>query len=151
MPQLASTQWALAKFYLRTATDFLSKSISIMDKLGLYLCIFQAAARYKCDYLVDHQRAEFISSGGDKDWLKGLSHAPPKLKAMSAINKILGHTPWRIDAGHIKVSPHPRAGVFMYWLYDLQQVYIQFFKFRGLKVNSSHTLMLQSVRKGIQL
>ena len=42
--------------------------------------------------------------GGDPQWLCGLDHAPPKLRNLSMLNKILAHRPWLVKKEHIRVS-----------------------------------------------
>ena len=64
----------------------------------------QAAARHKCNYLVNLEREEFLFYGGDKNWLKGLQFIPKKLRDLNEINKILAHQPWLLTKGHIEVS-----------------------------------------------
>lgn len=63
----------------------------------------QAAARHQCTYLINIHTKEFIEQGGDRTWLKGLEHIPPKLRAIYEINKILAHRPWLLNIEHIEV------------------------------------------------
>lgn len=46
---------------------------------------------------------EFLEQRGDPNWLKGLDHIPPKLRAIYDINKILAHRPWLLNKEHIEV------------------------------------------------
>lgn len=62
----------------------------------------QAAARHQCIYLINLHTAEFLDQGGNADWLKGLDHIPPKLRAIYDINKILAHRPWLLNTEHIE-------------------------------------------------
>ncbi|XP_054164280.1 sestrin-3-like [Oppia nitens] len=66
-----------------------------------YIAIM-ASARHQCTYLVNMSRNEFISSGGDPQWLQGLDHIPQKLKDLNQINKLLAHQPWLISRSHIE-------------------------------------------------
>jgi sestrin 1/3 len=66
-----------------------------------YLAIM-AAARNKCDYLVNLHEKEFIAEGGDVKWLGGLDFIPQKLRAIYDINKILAHRPWLLTKEHIE-------------------------------------------------
>jgi alkylhydroperoxidase family enzyme len=65
-----------------------------------YLALM-AASRHKCIYLVKQQEKEFSSANGQKNWLMGLDHIPPKLKDLNEINKLLCHQPWLINEEHI--------------------------------------------------
>jgi sestrin len=60
-----------------------------------------AAGRHKCEYLVRQQEWEFISKGGNKEWLRGLEKAPKKLQALAEINALMAHSPWLINKSHI--------------------------------------------------
>lgn len=40
------------------------------------------------------QKREFLYQGGDPKWLLGLDCAPPKLRALYNINKVMAHRPW---------------------------------------------------------
>jgi len=66
-----------------------------------YLAII-AAARNKCNYLVNLHEKEFLAEGGDVKWLNGLEFIPPKLRAIYDINKILAHRPWLLTKEHIE-------------------------------------------------
>lgn len=66
-----------------------------------YLAII-AAARNKCNYLVNLHEKEYIAEGGDPKWLNGLEFIPPKLRAIYDINKVLAHRPWLLTKEHIE-------------------------------------------------
>lgn len=66
-----------------------------------YLAIM-AAARNKCNYLVNLHEKEFLTEGGDAKWLNGMEFIPQKLRAISEINKILAHRPWLLTKEHIE-------------------------------------------------
>jgi sestrin len=66
-----------------------------------YLAII-AAARNKCNYLVNLHEKEFLAEGGDTKWLNGLELIPQKLRAIYDINKILAHRPWLLTKEHIE-------------------------------------------------
>eukprot|EP01091_Cochliopodium_minus_P016544 TRINITY_DN6241_c0_g2_i1.p1 TRINITY_DN6241_c0_g2~~TRINITY_DN6241_c0_g2_i1.p1 ORF type:complete len:576 (+),score=135.49 TRINITY_DN6241_c0_g2_i1:183-1730(+) len=68
-----------------------------------YIAIL-AAARFNCDYLVRLQQEEFLSNGGDKEWLeKGLkaSSMPKKIVALAEFNALLAHCPWKVGNENI--------------------------------------------------
>lgn len=66
-----------------------------------YIAIM-AAGRHQCSYLINIYKAEFLTHGGNKEWLKGLQYAPKKLCNLYEINKILAHRPWLIDCSYIQ-------------------------------------------------
>jgi sestrin 1/3 len=66
-----------------------------------YLAII-AAARNKCNYLVNLHEKEFVAEGGDVKWLGGIEFIPQKLRAIYDINKILAHRPWLLTKEHIE-------------------------------------------------
>ncbi|XP_064203250.1 sestrin-2 [Anguilla rostrata] len=69
--------------------------------------VIMAAARHHCSYLVQLHRCWFLQAGGDESWLQGLHCAPPKLRRLGPINKLLAHRPWLLSPEHIQelVSP----------------------------------------------
>lgn len=70
---------------------------------------FQAAARHHCNYLVYLHSAQFLRVGGDPQWLQGLEAAPPRLRLLDHINKVLAHQPWLTACSHFQVQrrePH---------------------------------------------
>ncbi|NXL52273.1 SESN2 protein, partial [Podilymbus podiceps] len=66
-----------------------------------YIAIM-AAARHQCSYLVGLHVGEFLQVGGNPAWLQGLHCAPPKLRNLNEINKLLAHRPWLITKEHIE-------------------------------------------------
>ncbi|KAG9351423.1 hypothetical protein JZ751_022673, partial [Albula glossodonta] len=68
-----------------------------------YIAIM-AAARHQCSFLVKMHVQEFYRIGGPMEWLRGLQHAPEKLRNLNDINKILAHRPWLITKQHIQNS-----------------------------------------------
>ncbi|XP_061542046.1 sestrin-3 isoform X1 [Phycodurus eques] len=66
-----------------------------------YIAIM-AAARHHCNYLVYLHSAQFLRLGGDPVWLQGLEAAPPRLRLLDHINKVLAHQPWLAACSHIK-------------------------------------------------
>ncbi|XP_077428756.1 sestrin-3 [Vanacampus margaritifer] len=66
-----------------------------------YIAIM-AAARHHCNYLVYLHSAHFLRLGGDPLWLQGLEAAPPRLRLLDHINKVLAHQPWLAACSHIK-------------------------------------------------
>jgi len=65
---------------------------------------FQAAAQHHCNYLVYLHSAQFLRVGGDPLWLQGLEAAPPRLRLLDHINKVLAHQPWLTACSHIQVQ-----------------------------------------------
>uniref|UniRef100_A0A8C7X0W4 Sestrin 4 n=1 Tax=Oryzias sinensis TaxID=183150 RepID=A0A8C7X0W4_9TELE len=66
-----------------------------------YIAIM-AAARHHCDYLVYLHSAQFLRVGGDHLWLESLEAAPPRLRLLDHINKVLAHRPWLTACSHIQ-------------------------------------------------
>ncbi|XP_013861017.1 sestrin-3 [Austrofundulus limnaeus] len=66
-----------------------------------YIAIM-AAARHHCNYLVYLHSAQFLRVGGDPLWLQGLEAAPPRLRLLDHINKVLAHQPWLTTCSHIQ-------------------------------------------------
>ncbi|RVE67369.1 hypothetical protein OJAV_G00102420 [Oryzias javanicus] len=66
-----------------------------------YIAIM-AAARHHCDYLVYLHSAQFLRVGGDHLWLQSLEAAPPRLRLLDHINKVLAHQPWLTACSHIQ-------------------------------------------------
>ncbi|KAJ8412610.1 hypothetical protein AAFF_G00129460 [Aldrovandia affinis] len=66
-----------------------------------YIAIM-AAARHQCSFLVKMHVQEFYRIGGPVEWLRGLQHAPERLRNLNDINKILAHRPWLITKDHIQ-------------------------------------------------
>ncbi|NXF95517.1 SESN2 protein, partial [Eubucco bourcierii] len=71
-----------------------------------YIAIM-AAARHQCTYLVSLHTEEFLQVGGNPAWLQGLHCAPPKLRNLNEINKLLAHRPWLITKEHIEALLKP--------------------------------------------
>ncbi|TNN47302.1 Sestrin-3 [Liparis tanakae] len=61
-----------------------------------------AAAQHHCNYLVYLHSAQFLRVGGDPLWLQGLQAAPPRLRLLDHINKVLAHQPWLTACSHIQ-------------------------------------------------
>ncbi|XP_050983920.1 sestrin-3 [Labeo rohita] len=66
-----------------------------------YIAIM-AAARHHCRYLVSLHSAQFLRVDGDPLWLQGLEAAPPRLRHLDHINKVLAHQPWLTARSHIQ-------------------------------------------------
>ena len=67
--------------------------------------VWQAAAQHHCSYLVSLHSTHFLRVGGDPVWLQGLEAAPPRLRLLDHINKVLAHQPWLTACSHIQVRP----------------------------------------------
>lgn len=75
-----------------------------------------ACARFQCMPLLKLQELDFLTSGGDPEWVKlGINapSLPPKLYALLKLNSLLAHQPWRItpsDIGELlSTSSSPEA------------------------------------------
>uniref|UniRef100_A0A8C5E3C4 Sestrin-3-like n=1 Tax=Gouania willdenowi TaxID=441366 RepID=A0A8C5E3C4_GOUWI len=66
-----------------------------------YIAIM-AAAQHHCHDLVYLHSAQFLRVGGDPLWLQGLEAAPPRLRLLDHINKVLAHQPWLTACSHIQ-------------------------------------------------
>ncbi|XP_061112163.1 sestrin-2 isoform X1 [Conger conger] len=71
--------------------------------------VIMASARHHCSYLVHLHRCWFLQAGGDEAWLQGLHCAPPKLRRLSPVNKLLAHRPWLLSREHIQELVSPGA------------------------------------------
>ncbi|KAJ8367939.1 hypothetical protein SKAU_G00079670 [Synaphobranchus kaupii] len=71
--------------------------------------VIMAAARHHCSYLVQLHRCAFLQAGGDEAWLQGLHCAPPKLRRLNPVNKLLAHRPWLLSREHIQELVSPGA------------------------------------------
>jgi sestrin len=40
--------------------------------------------------------------GGEKAWLEGIHRAPPKLRRLVSMNKVLAVRPWSLEQAHLK-------------------------------------------------
>lgn len=50
------------------------------------------------------QENEFISKGGNPDWLKGIDYLPQRLLNILPLNTLLCHQPWNVSEKHFQVS-----------------------------------------------
>lgn len=87
--------------FLATHSALLQSNGSIPYCSRIYIAIM-AVARYRCSYLVRLFEDQFLLQGGDKEWLRGIAHAPAKLQSLSDLNKLLAHRPWLVTTKHIK-------------------------------------------------
>uniref|UniRef100_A0A3Q2QQK3 Sestrin 4 n=1 Tax=Fundulus heteroclitus TaxID=8078 RepID=A0A3Q2QQK3_FUNHE len=98
--QMASHPQYLESF-LRTQHYILHMDGPLPLPYRHYIAIM-AAARYHCSYLVCLHSAHFLRVGGDPLWLQGLEAAPPRLRLLDHINKVLAHQPWLATCSHIQ-------------------------------------------------
>uniref|UniRef100_A0A672H0J8 Si:zfos-80g12.1 n=1 Tax=Salarias fasciatus TaxID=181472 RepID=A0A672H0J8_SALFA len=98
--QMASHPQYLESF-LRTQHYILHMDGPLPLPYRHYIAIM-AAARHHCNYLVYLHSAQFLRVGGDPLWLQGLEAAPPRLRLLSHINKVLAHQPWLTACQHIQ-------------------------------------------------
>lgn len=66
-----------------------------------YIAIM-GASRHHCRYMIVQQEVQFYANGGDLNWLRGLSYAPPKLQKLATLNALLAHQPWLITPSHLE-------------------------------------------------
>lgn len=98
--QMASHPQYLESF-LRTQHYILHMDGPLPLQYRHYIAIM-AAARHHCSYLVSLHSAQFLRVGGDTLWLQGLEAAPPRLRHLDHINKVLAHQPWLTACSHIQ-------------------------------------------------
>ncbi|XP_071395536.1 sestrin-3 isoform X3 [Centroberyx affinis] len=98
--QMASHPQYLESF-LRTQHYILHMDGPLPLPYRHYIAIM-AAARHRCSYLVSLHSAQFLRVGGDPLWLQGLEAAPPRLRLLDHINKVLAHQPWLTACSHIQ-------------------------------------------------
>ena len=55
---------------------------------------------------------EFISKGGDKEWLQGIASLPDKVANLLDLNKMLCHQPWNVNEQYFKASASIEAFTF---------------------------------------
>lgn len=70
-----------------------------LEQTWRYFIAMMAAARHGCQYLVKRYELEFLTAGGDADWLRGLAESrslPRKLANLAEINALLAHRPWAL-------------------------------------------------------
>ncbi|CAG8446448.1 10845_t:CDS:2 [Acaulospora colombiana] len=97
-----------AEKYKAANTKLMKADPCVLPKHYKYYIGIMAASQHKCQCLVSHLRNEFLFFRGDPEWLKGLEHAPPKIKKIAKINTILAHQPWQLepkDIRHLRDSP----------------------------------------------
>ena len=67
-----------------------------------------AVSCYGCNYLFNHLSHQFLTYGGEKEWIiKGIKEAPTKLQNLRKLNSILAYKPWDLRSStsdHIKVN-----------------------------------------------
>ncbi|XP_037083558.1 sestrin homolog [Pollicipes pollicipes] len=66
-----------------------------------YIAIM-AAGRHQSSVVVDQLKDEFLTNGGQAQWLDGIHLAPKKLRDLNEVNKILAHRPWLLNKAHIE-------------------------------------------------
>ncbi|KAM3866815.1 sestrin-3 [Diretmus argenteus] len=98
--QMASHPQYLESF-LRTQHYILHMDGPLPLPYRHYIAIM-AAAQHRCSYLVSLHSAQFLRVGGDPLWLQGLEAAPPRLRLLDHINKVLAHQPWHTACSHIQ-------------------------------------------------
>lgn len=67
----------------------------------IYLGVL-AAAEKRSQYYLSLLAEKFLTVHGNKEWLKGLEYAHPKLRRIGRLNLLLAHMPWQISENHIK-------------------------------------------------
>uniref|UniRef100_A0A8D8UXZ2 Sestrin homolog n=1 Tax=Cacopsylla melanoneura TaxID=428564 RepID=A0A8D8UXZ2_9HEMI len=87
--------------FLRTQDYILRRDGPLSYEYRHYIAIM-AAGRHQCSYLINLQKEEFLSQGGNQVWLKGLNNIPKKLRDLYEVNKILAHRPWLLNPQHLQ-------------------------------------------------
>jgi PA26 p53-induced protein (sestrin) len=104
--QVMGQHRAYLSTFLRTHSMLLRGDGPLAAPVRHYLALM-AASRHACAHLVDSHRLDFLAYGGDPTWLRdGLAAVPPKIRALSELNKLLAHRPWAIGPAHIEALTH---------------------------------------------
>lgn len=61
-----------------------------------------AASRHHNEYLIVQQEWEFLSIGGNREWLLNPASVSKKLQSLHELNALLAHQPWKISEREIK-------------------------------------------------
>ncbi|TKS72245.1 Sestrin-1 [Collichthys lucidus] len=100
--QMASHPQYLESF-LRTQHYILHMDGPLPLPYRHYIAIMvSCSSGHHCNYLVYLHSAQFLRVGGDPLWLQGLEAAPPRLRLLDHINKVLAHQPWLTACSHIQ-------------------------------------------------
>ena len=67
----------------------------------MYILIM-AGAHINSHYVVEVWKTQFLDSGGDPEWLRGVSNAPTKLQNLLPVLSLLSQAPWLVTAEHIQ-------------------------------------------------
>lgn len=95
------------------------------------LIAVMACGRHNCRYLAEIHTKHFLDLGGDRKWLKGAAHLPPKLRKLIKINAVLAHQPWRLTVDDI--AELVKSGVDSWSLTELVQALSILIHFHALQ------------------
>ncbi|KAI8369494.1 PA26 p53-induced protein-domain-containing protein [Radiomyces spectabilis] len=85
-----------------TFTKTIRASIGPLQRTWRSYLGILAAAEHSCQYLVSILKLDFLQSGGDPLWLKGIHYCPAKLQSISGVILKLARQPWRLDETDIR-------------------------------------------------
>ncbi|KAI7694891.1 hypothetical protein SSS_01105 [Sarcoptes scabiei] len=83
------------------AHNFIMRDVGPINANTRYYIAILASSRHRCTFLVNFLKKQFLTYGGDAEWLKGVHFAPKKMQSLNSINKILAHQPWLLNKNHI--------------------------------------------------
>jgi sestrin 1/3 len=107
---LSHLDWALSvqggflSLFHRTNDELMSGE-GPLPRPWRHFIAMMGASRYRCEYIVRHELALFLSTGGDVSWITdGAEALPKKLVSLFALNAILAHRPWAIEARDVDTA-----------------------------------------------
>jgi sestrin len=107
-PRISHLEWVLSSqgdfldFHLES-TEAILKADGPLPRAHRHFVAMLGAAAYGCEYLVRHEMEEFLKSDGDPNWLRDPeTSVPKKLQSLTALNMIMAHRPWALDASLIE-------------------------------------------------
>ncbi|KAG2223047.1 hypothetical protein INT45_008248 [Circinella minor] len=89
------------EIYTTTFNQILKSSVGPVSRTWKCYLGILAAAEHKCQYLVSLLQLEFLQSGGDPRWLKGINRCPIKLRRISRLVLKLARQPWRLTSNDL--------------------------------------------------
>ncbi|CAO3641073.1 unnamed protein product [Cunninghamella blakesleeana] len=96
-------------------TNLTKSSIGPLHRTWRIYLAIMASAELQCQYLLSTLKLDFLQSGGDPSWLKGIQYCPVKLQRISKFILKLSRQPWRLTTDDISrlmtLSDSPIVGV----------------------------------------
>ncbi|KAI9277097.1 PA26 p53-induced protein-domain-containing protein [Phascolomyces articulosus] len=122
------------EIYTTTFNQILKSSLGPVSRTWKCYLGILAAAEHQCQYLVSMLRLEFLQSGGDPTWLKGIDHCPIKLRQITHLVLKLARQPWRLTSDDLmNLVRRPGAVVSETWSKgELVQAIVVISTFLGL-------------------